>query len=529
LVLIAEVTGRHPRLQAILELGAAFALTAVLHGTWAPGTTCCLTDDATVSRTLGPSGVALTRTRMYAMTLGHARELLAHLAERTHLTNPDPDTAEEHPGRARDNDEGEPGDGEPGDGRDHRENASHGRDSTTAPRQPRPSHADPDTDPDRALRGGLSIDDILNPTPRTPPSHLAEPEHAQPEPAESEPAESEPARPEQVQQEQAGPEEAGPQQAQPGKAEPRMPEPAGPAVSAPGQTPAAITTRPITVLSSAGSRAAPPPVVGSGVTPEDALVVIRALGRLSVHTRTQPGEPLCDITADIPTAQLQLLSYLAARTDPASPDSLMAACWPETPSDKAIHRLYSTASKLRATLRAATSTHTRGDNGEVLTRIAENYQLDPRRCWVDHHALDTTLTDAHAHLASDSDRYHHGLAAAVALYTGPLLATLHHDWIEPLRESTRHRILDAATTLAEHHTPTNPERAAAYLSLAHTHDPTSEHLTQRLIRHHHTQHNPGAAHRAYTTHTHALAELDLQPHPDTTALLQQPPQTSGAS
>jgi DNA-binding SARP family transcriptional activator len=78
-------------------------------------------------------------------------------------------------------------------------------------------------------------------------------------------------------------------------------------------------------------------------------------------------------------------------------------------------------------------------------------------------------------------------------------------------------------SLAEHYEHTHPDRAAALLDTALSHDPTHEPTATHLI-HIHLRHNrPEAAHRVYTNLAEHLADLGQTPRQATTNALRAEP------
>ncbi len=491
-VLIASIVYEHPRLQAILDIGAALGITAILLGPWAGGTSCLIDPDGQVLLPIGPAGLALARTRLYTHTTGYTR---THL----HALIPAPLDPATHGADHTDteltgNDVGEVT--VDGDATAEGDTPVGGVDSCES----RGEHA---LDVATTRRGTIAEQhDTHAQQPRTDPDahdqHLGETEL------------------------RAG-EVADPDAAAPGDRPGTDPHSAEGADDAVGEAtvvvgqgaPAGGAGAP-----SPGLAAGPHPSLGSGweaLVSERALVAVCVFGPLRVFTRHTPGAAFSELPSRLsPTSRL-LLACLGARTDPVPAAALIESCWPDTPGAASLKRLHTAIYRLRTQLRTATA---QPASTAVISNTAEHYYQLDEHCWVDHHAFHTALR-ASTQASTDLAHRTHTLATACQLYTGTLLAEIDLDWLPSLRESARRRASDAARTLAEHLTPTHPDQAGTYLAAALAQHPDNEALAQHLIRHHLTQHQPDAAHRVYTHLTDHLTALGHRPDPTTAHLRTQ--------
>jgi DNA-binding SARP family transcriptional activator len=113
------------------------------------------------------------------------------------------------------------------------------------------------------------------------------------------------------------------------------------------------------------------------------------------------------------------------------------------------------------------------------------------------------------------------LREACALYTAPLAEGCDYDWVEPYRERVRQQAVDAHLLLADVLVGAQPQQAIQVLDGAIAIDRYNEELYRRAMR---LRHQIGdtdgvrALHRALRL---ALADLDSEPNPTTTRLLDE--------
>jgi DNA-binding SARP family transcriptional activator len=112
------------------------------------------------------------------------------------------------------------------------------------------------------------------------------------------------------------------------------------------------------------------------------------------------------------------------------------------------------------------------------------------------------------------------LAEAGEAYGGVLLDGAPYAWVEPPREDTRRRAVDALARLGElREAAGDREGALAALEQAIDADPVAEELYRRLMRHQADLGRPDAVKRTYRLLARRLADLDADPDPETEQLV----------
>ena len=497
------------RLGEISERGAALGIAVVVLGHWAHGTNCHLDANGQITTATGPGGFILREATLHQLDTDTARAAVVHgpPSRPAHDTPANPEPANLESARfesATQESAGQPsGEASLTDATDHtphlaapaRDGDSHsagaGLDSRgEAARFAEPQPAQAQTDP----HTGAASDQTAPPAPV--PAPAADEVGAAPE-------QLTPVRPDR-QPDHTG---ADPDAHSTGSASADTELSVSTQVSAP----VALDTEPIPA-----APPSPPQAHELDSVPAEALLVVLVLGPLAVYARPAPAQPLREITGRLSPTQRLILAALAASTDPVHTDTLLHMCF--AGGDKALHRLQSNITRLRAALRAAIGHDTAT---KLIAHTAGRYHLT-NACWVDHHTLHTQLHTA-ATTVDEPDQYARRWAGAFALYRGPLLDGLEYDidtdWLAPHREHTLRTMIDLARQLAEHLTPTHPAQAAGYLSTALRLEPHNEDTARHLITHHLAHGHRHAAEQVLAQLTRNLADIDASPQPRTVALL----------
>lgn len=259
-----------------------------------------------------------------------------------------------------------------------------------------------------------------------------------------------------------------------------------------------------------GDRHHPLPVAVPEPTDTPALDTGQAPGRDRVEI-TVLGAPAI-VGADPqrkPRAKaLELLVYLAVCDGDASTEAILDDLLPDAPARKAVHRLHTYVSDLRAVLR-----HNAGP-GTYLTRHHHRYQLNPDCFDIDLwrmraaiRAADTAGTRAERITA---------LRRAVTAYR-PLAQGCDYEWLEPHRHAVQQEAINAVTALVEE-LADQPDQQAAVCETALQHHPYAETLYQQAMRAHARLGHPDTIRALRRTLTRRLADIDAEPCDDTLAL-----------
>ncbi|HEX5293935.1 MAG TPA: BTAD domain-containing putative transcriptional regulator [Streptosporangiaceae bacterium] len=244
--------------------------------------------------------------------------------------------------------------------------------------------------------------------------------------------------------------------------------------------------------------------------PERKIVHVEVLGPLRI---TAAGR---EITGGLRKAR-ELLAYLALHPAGVTPEAISEALWPGTPASHGTSQRHLAIRKLRQLLRTTTCQ----PEPMFILLAAGRYRLDPACISTDTGMFESALDHAR-NTREDSARLMAWRRAA-ALYRGPLADGAGYDWAEPYAEAARRRALDAWTCIAGLLEPADPDQALAALDTALTHDPYNEDLYQRIMRLQIDRGQPDAARRTLSLLATRLAELGLEPDPQTRQLLRTQP------
>jgi DNA-binding SARP family transcriptional activator len=198
---------------------------------------------------------------------------------------------------------------------------------------------------------------------------------------------------------------------------------------------------------------------------------------------------------------LELLVYLAVHDGTAPAETILDDLLPDAPASKALHRLHTYVSDLRAVLR-----RTAGP-GSYLTHTGQRYTLSTDRLDIDLWRLRAALRDADT--ADNVQERTAALRSAADSYAGPLAEGSDYEWVEPYREGIRRQVLDAALALADLLTD-QPADQLTVLETALGHHPYAESLYQAAMRAHATLGHLDAIRTLRRTLTRRLAEIDAE-------------------
>ncbi|MEU1746638.1 BTAD domain-containing putative transcriptional regulator [Micromonospora arida] len=208
------------------------------------------------------------------------------------------------------------------------------------------------------------------------------------------------------------------------------------------------------------------------------------------------GEPLTIRRS----AAVQVLAFLAAHPNGADTRELTAAIWPGLPRHSLTGRLYTTLSDLRGAIRTASGLH-------VIDHTDDRYRLNPADVDVDlwhlHAVIQqaaTTITDTTTAWQAVRDAYPADLAAG---RTWP--------WLDPIREATRRRLIDACAALAD--SENDPRRALVLLQDGVDIDPYNADLHARLVTTLTALGDHEAADQQHNRYLRTLAQAGIEDEP----------------
>ncbi|GAB3076318.1 hypothetical protein [Micromonospora schwarzwaldensis] len=178
------------------------------------------------------------------------------------------------------------------------------------------------------------------------------------------------------------------------------------------------------------------------------------------------GEPLTVRRS----AALQVLVYLAS-VHPTGADAaqLTDAIWPGLPHHALTGRLYTALSDLRTSIRDACGLH-------VIDHADDRYRFNPTHLDVDLWHLNAALRHATTAITPGPEAWQ----AVVDAYPADLAEGRAWPWLDPIRETTRRRVIDvcAAAAAAE----PDPDRALSLLQAGIRIDPYNAALQERTHR-----------------------------------------------
>jgi DNA-binding SARP family transcriptional activator len=244
------------------------------------------------------------------------------------------------------------------------------------------------------------------------------------------------------------------------------------------------------------------------VTVTEALVTVRLLGALQITT------PSGELRSGLRASARELLAYYLVHPDGASLEQAVEAMWPDTELGRERERFWTALGNLRSLLRKATG----ASELKAIERHGDRYRADPTVFAVDLWRFQTALATArHAQL---DPAVATALAEAGEAYGGVLLDGAPYAWVEVPREELRRRAVDALARLAElRQAAGDPEGALGALEQAIGADPVAEELYRRVMRLEAELGRLDAVRRTYRLLARRLADLDVDPDPETEQLV----------
>ncbi|MFI1584762.1 BTAD domain-containing putative transcriptional regulator [Embleya sp. NPDC020630] len=255
------------------------------------------------------------------------------------------------------------------------------------------------------------------------------------------------------------------------------------------------------------------PVERGAPRSSEPVVVLRVLGKFGIDAA---GEPI-PLGASLRSGVREFLGLLAAYPEGIRGEELADKL--NTPMDpvearREMANIRRSARKILA--RAGDAVGARW--AVFFSRSGDRYLLAADQITSDLRIL-TTALDTAAH-AADPAQAAAAWQRAITAYRGPYLDGSPYPFADTIRESVHHRIVDAHTRLAEHHTTTgDTDHALDLLARAITLDPTNEALHQKTMRLQLDAGHTDAAVRTLGALRRALAEIDAEPDPATLDLL----------
>jgi DNA-binding SARP family transcriptional activator len=240
----------------------------------------------------------------------------------------------------------------------------------------------------------------------------------------------------------------------------------------------------------------------------EALVTVRLLGPMQISTES--GE----LRSGLRASARELLAYYLVHPDGATLEQAVEAMWPDTELGRERERFWTALGNLRSTLRKATRTA----ELKAIERDGGRYRVDPAVFAVDLWRFQQALAAARRALLDPAVAA--ALVEAGEAYGGVLLDGAPYAWVEVPREDLRRRAVDALARLAElRHAAGDLEGALAALEQAIAADPLAEELYRRVMRLEADLGRPDAVKRTYRLLARRLADLDVDPDPETEQLV----------
>jgi DNA-binding SARP family transcriptional activator len=234
-----------------------------------------------------------------------------------------------------------------------------------------------------------------------------------------------------------------------------------------------------------------------------------------------------EFTGAVPEEKLTLttwflMAYLVFYRQRAHPrDVLLNLMWGDLPPERARGCLNTTLWRLRRHIEAhgtpaGTYLNTRS-TGEVCFNCQSDFWLDVAD--FEQNVLSVLKTP----LAQAAESQVQQLENAAALYTGDLLESCYCEWVLPERERLRNLFYDAHYYLMDYyHIHQNFHRALEHGSMILANNPLREDVHRQMMRLYHDSGQRSLAIRQYNIcHQALLDELNIEPMPETRALLDQ--------
>ena len=241
--------------------------------------------------------------------------------------------------------------------------------------------------------------------------------------------------------------------------------------------------------------------------PEAAPISVRLLGDYRIEAGGR------EIRSGLRAKARELLAFYLLHPEGTTLDVATEALWPEADPGRGSEWFWTALGNLRSLLRNATATK----GLKVIERDGDRYRIEPV-FEVDLWRFQEALPAAGA--STGDAEWAAGLQAAADLYGGELLAGVDWAWAEVPREDLRRRAVDVLVSLAATRLVAGDARAALdALSRAVEIDPVAEQLYRRIMRLHARQARVDEVEATYLRLKARLAELDLEPTPESQQLL----------
>ena len=274
------------------------------------------------------------------------------------------------------------------------------------------------------------------------------------------------------------------------------------AESSPNQM-AADRSHPATTSEGTSWPAPPAPTSGA------AVISVQMLGPLRIRAWGQ------EISTGLRGSARELLAWYLLHPDGATADAAIDALWPDAPIDRGPQRFWTALGNLRTRLRGPDQQHI-----DVLAKTGDIYTPQPDMLDVDLWRFQNELHNATR--ADDEDATLAALRQATTLYRGDVATPADYLWIEPAREDLHRRALDAHARLAELQAAAGHiEGAIETLEHAIILDPVAEEMYRRLITLLARAGRSDAINRTWIQLQARLADLDLDPEPETVRLVRR--------
>jgi DNA-binding SARP family transcriptional activator len=212
----------------------------------------------------------------------------------------------------------------------------------------------------------------------------------------------------------------------------------------------------------------------------------------------------------------QLLAWFLLHPQGRTIDAAVTALWPDTPPERVSQRFWTALGSLRSRLNSESAL---SDSAKlaVLSKTAGSYQPEPGQFDVDVWTFQAALQRAAD--ASDDAAKVAALREAISAYEGAFAVDADYLWADPIREEFHHCALDAHVAYAELLAGLgSTDQAIATLEHARQLDPYAEDIYRRLMRLHHEAGRTGSALQLWTQLNTRLADLDVDPDPETSRL-----------
>ncbi|MHB1800176.1 MAG: BTAD domain-containing putative transcriptional regulator [Actinomycetes bacterium] len=241
----------------------------------------------------------------------------------------------------------------------------------------------------------------------------------------------------------------------------------------------------------------------------DAVISVQMLGPLRIHAWGQ------EITTGLRGSARELFAWYLMHPQGTTADAAIEALWPDAPLDRGPERFWTALGNLRSRLRGPDQQHL-----DVLVKTGDVYTPQADMLDVDLWRFQTELRNAAP--GGDDGATLAALREATNLFRDDLVAPADYLWIESAREDLHRRALDAHARLAELHARAGRlDEAIDTLEHAIVLDPVAEEMYRRLIVLLARVGRTDAINRMWIQLQARLADLDVDPEPETAALVRR--------